>query len=124
MDRQERGDLKDHQDLFAGRTGFECTTNMAAGSFGAQVRTGGIHRNADQLDVFARQYAAGPRIVGHLEALIDPERFPFAKLGERSVVPGTGCFCFDGYLPCSLSPRQVLLTNADGPVLGYSRTGP
>ena len=57
---------------------------------GLKVRTRSIHRKADQLDVFAWQHAAGPRISGHLEALLDPLRVPFTKLRQRRVVPRTG----------------------------------
>ncbi len=38
MDRQQRRDLEDHQDLFTGRAGFECAANVAASSAFAQVR--------------------------------------------------------------------------------------
>ena len=88
MDRKEGSDLNDHQDLVTGRTGFECAANVAAGSFGIQICTGSIHCNANQLDVFARQYATGPRVVGHLKALIDPDRIPFANRGQCRVSHG------------------------------------
>ena len=89
IDRSD-ADLQDHQDLVAAGAGFECAANMPAGSLGAQGRTRSIHRQADQLDVFAWQHAAGPRISGHLEALLDPLRVPFTKLRQRRVVPRTG----------------------------------
>jgi hypothetical protein len=60
--------------------------DMAAGS-SASVRAA-IHRRADQLDVFARQDAAGPQAFDIL-ALVDKDRVPCAELGCACGFPGT-----------------------------------
>jgi hypothetical protein len=45
-----------------------------------QVRAGGGHRDADQLDRFQRQYAVGPRVGGHLHAYLGPDWVSFPEL--------------------------------------------
>ena len=92
---------------------------------GAQVRTRRIHRKADQLDVFARQYAAGPRVVGHLEALVDPDGSHSRNVASAGSSQGPVASALSG-TAISLSPSLAGWDNECTPARPAQRraTGP
>ena len=73
MERQKGRDLQDRQDLLAAGARFERAAHMPAGASGLKFVQAAFTARLIS-STFAWEHAAGPRIAGHLEALLDPLR--------------------------------------------------